>query len=130
MSEKVRKLTIPEIDKSSPSTIKFDRLQRTDESASEVDKVEFGQFVARVAQVDEEYWTAAWLRAESLWEGRENDRYADNYKRKFADQEFNSLKKRCNAQLGEKCTCIVTVKKEDKSVKRTILKSVVGTLDL
>ncbi|PON55591.1 FkbH domain containing protein, partial [Trema orientale] len=57
--------------------------------------------------------------------------YVDNHKRKFAEQEFNAIKKRSKWQHGQnqKCTCIVT-KKETKNVKRTVLKSVVGTLDL
>ncbi|KAJ0751613.1 putative transcription regulator GNAT family [Helianthus annuus] len=36
---------------------------------------DFGQFVAREAVLDEEYWTAAWLRAETHWENRTDDRY-------------------------------------------------------
>ncbi|KAI3447212.1 hypothetical protein Pfo_003877 [Paulownia fortunei] len=129
-SGELQKLSIPEGGKFSPSNIKFDRLQRSDQVAIQGETAEFGQFVAREAQLDEEYWTAAWLRAESHWEDQEHDRYAENYKRKFAEQEFNAMKKRYNAQLGEKCKCVVMVKKEDRKVKRTILKSVVGTLDL
>ncbi|KAK6941295.1 FR47-like, partial [Dillenia turbinata] len=80
-------------------------------------RFEFGQFVAREALLDEEYWTAAWLRAESHWEDRKNERfvlniqnnlYVENFKRMFADQ----------------------VEKQEKNKKRTVLKSVVGTLDL
>ncbi|KAL0008373.1 hypothetical protein SO802_009875, partial [Lithocarpus litseifolius] len=56
--------------------------------------------------------------------------YVDNFKRKFADQEFNAIKRRSRGQIGQKCTCIVTVMKEVKNVKRTVIKSVVGTLDL
>ncbi|KAF6169418.1 hypothetical protein GIB67_001544 [Kingdonia uniflora] len=74
--------------------------------------------------------TAAWLRAESHWEDRPNDRYTESYKRKFADQEFNSIKRRCKGQQFQKCSCIVAVKIEEKNVKQTVLKSVVGTLDL
>ncbi|XLU78603.1 hypothetical protein S245_002024, partial [Arachis hypogaea] len=74
--------------------------------------------------------TAAWLRAESHWENRAYERYTDHYKRNFADQEFNAIKRRCKVQNGESCTCIITVRKEQKNVKRSIIKSVVGTLDL
>ncbi|XP_057545202.1 GCN5-related N-acetyltransferase 6, chloroplastic isoform X2 [Amaranthus tricolor] len=90
----------------------------------------FGDFVARQPFVDEEYWTAAWLRAESHWEDLPNQRYADSYKRQFAEKEYNALKRRCKGNHEQQSTCIITVKKEVKNVKHTILKSVVGTLDL
>lgn len=93
-------------------------------------RLEFGQFMAREAVLDEEYWTAAWLRAESHWEDRQNDRYINNYKRKYAEQEFNDLKRRCKAQIGQRSTCIVAVWAEDKNIRHTVLKRVVGTLDL
>ncbi|RYR77249.1 hypothetical protein Ahy_A01g001700 isoform B [Arachis hypogaea] len=86
----------------------FDRLQPSDQELDQHSRFEFGQFVARQALLDEEYWTAAWLRAESHWENRAYERYTDHYKRNFADQ----------------------VRKEQKNVKRSIIKSVVGTLDL
>ncbi|XP_061361531.1 GCN5-related N-acetyltransferase 6, chloroplastic-like isoform X2 [Gastrolobium bilobum] len=108
----------------------FDRLQPSDQELDQHNRFEFGQFVARQAFLDEEYWTAAWLRAESQWEDRTYERYVDHYKRNFADEEFNAIKKRCRVQNGESCTCIITVRKEKKNVKRSILKSVVGTLDL
>ncbi|KAL2480316.1 Acyl-CoA N-acyltransferases (NAT) superfamily protein [Abeliophyllum distichum] len=130
LSKEIRKLSTHHIETFRQPHIKFDTLQPIDEGTIHENRVEFGQFVAREAYLDEEYWTAAWLRAESHWEDRENDRYADNYKRKFAEQAFNEMKKRCRAQLGEKCACIVTVKKGDRNVKKTVLKSVVGTLDL
>lgn len=124
-------LPAPQIDTTkSPSNLQFDRMQQLDRELSQENVQEFGQFVGREALLDEEYWTAAWLRAESHWEDRANDRYADNYKRKFAEQEFNAIKRRCRAQNGQKCMCIVAVKKEPSNVKQTILKSIVGTLDL
>ncbi|XP_030448495.1 uncharacterized protein LOC115671167 isoform X1 [Syzygium oleosum] len=124
-------LPTPQIDTTkSSSNLRFDRLQQLDRELSRENIHEFGQFVAREALLDEEYWTAAWLRAESHWEDRANDRYANNYKRKFAEQEFNAIKRRCRGQNGQKCMCIVTVKKEHSNVKRTIPKSIVGTLDL
>ncbi|KAJ6913876.1 hypothetical protein NC651_016204 [Populus alba x Populus x berolinensis] len=109
--------------------LRFDRLQVPEKELMHDRKFEFGQFVAREAVIDEEYWTAAWLRAESHWEGR-NDRYVDNHKRKFAEQEFHAMKRRRTSLHGQKCRCIIMVRKEDKHVKRTVLKGVVGTLDL
>ncbi|KAL0288285.1 UNVERIFIED_CONTAM: hypothetical protein Scaly_2735600 [Sesamum calycinum] len=130
-------LPTPELDKLSPSNIKFDRLQQAGETAIQGHAVELGQFVAREAQTDEEYWTAAWLRAESHGEDWENDRYAENCKRIFAEQEFSSMKRRYNTHLGEKCKCIVmvndtslSVREEDGNVQPSVLESVVGTLDL
>ncbi|XP_028751449.1 uncharacterized protein LOC114711247 isoform X2 [Neltuma alba] len=114
--------------------LRFDRLQPSDHELVGDKILEFGQFVARDAVLDEEYWTAAWLRAESHCENptlaRHDIRHIHNYKMRFADQEFNALKKRCQMQNEQKCTCIIAVKKEHKNVKRPILKSVVGTLDL
>uniref|UniRef100_A0A7N1A2H2 N-acetyltransferase domain-containing protein n=1 Tax=Kalanchoe fedtschenkoi TaxID=63787 RepID=A0A7N1A2H2_KALFE len=57
---------------------------------------------------------------------------ADAHKVKFAEREFYALKKRCSGQEGNslKCFCLVAVKKEDKNIRRTVLKSIVGTLDL
>nr|XP_009611739.1 uncharacterized protein LOC104105190 [Nicotiana tomentosiformis] len=56
--------------------------------------------------------------------------YINNYKKQYAEQEFNALKRRCKAQIGQRCTCIVTVRNEEKNNRHTVLKSVVGTLDL
>ncbi|GLT68027.1 hypothetical protein SLA2020_402900 [Shorea laevis] len=124
------KPSIPLLESSTPSDLRFDRLQPSDQELVQEKRVQFGQFVAREAVLDEEYWTAAWLRAETHWENRTSERYVDNFKRKFADQEFNVIKSRCRGQPGQKYTCIVTVKKEVRNAKRTVLKSVVGTLDL
>ncbi|KAK6789579.1 hypothetical protein RDI58_013379 [Solanum bulbocastanum] len=110
------------------SNLYFDRLD--EQVLDQENQFQFGQFMAHEAVLDEEYWTAAWLRAESHWEDRQNDRYINNYKRKYAEQEFNALKRRCKAQIGQRCTCIVAVRTEDKIIRHTVLKSVVGTLDL
>lgn len=40
------------------------------------------------------------------------------------------MKRRCKRKYADDCTCIITVKKEEKGVKRTILSSIVGTLDI
>ncbi|XP_052199727.1 uncharacterized protein LOC127806458 [Diospyros lotus] len=124
------KTAIPQLETAGATNLHFNRLQPLDQQLVQEERIEFGQFTAREALLDEEYWTAAWLRAESHWEDQPNQRYKDNYKRKFTEQEFNALKRRCRKQDKHKCTCIVVVKKEDRSVKRTVLKSVVGTLDL
>ncbi|EOY30270.1 Acyl-CoA N-acyltransferases (NAT) superfamily protein, putative [Theobroma cacao] len=121
--------SIPQLDSLGPSNLGFDRLQPSDQELNQDKRLEFGKFVAREAFLDEEFWTAAWLRAESHWEDRPGERYVDNFKRKFAEQEFNAMKRRCRGQHGQTYTCIVTVKKEERNVKRTVLKSVVGTLD-
>ncbi|GLT74292.1 hypothetical protein SLA2020_460970 [Shorea laevis] len=120
---------IPHLEPSRPSDLRFDRLQRSDQGLKPGERFEFGQFVAREAVVDEEFWTAAWLRAESHWEGKPGERHIDNFKRKFAEQEFNAIKRRCRGHHWQKCRCMITVKKEERNVKRTILKSIVGTLD-
>ncbi|KAG4956939.1 hypothetical protein JHK82_042665 [Glycine max] len=99
---------ISKVETLNSNDLQFDRLQPSDQELGRVKRFEFGQFVAREAVLDEEYWTAAWLRAESHWEDRPYDRYVDNYKRKFAEQ----------------------VRKEQKNAKHSVLKSVVGTLDL
>ncbi|KGN66295.1 uncharacterized protein LOC101207838 [Cucumis sativus] len=123
-------LLLPKLKPLAWSGLQFDRPPPDDEDLIHLRKLEFGQFVAREAVIDEELWTAAWLRAESHWENRQNDRYVDSFKRKFAEQEFNAIKKRCGGQYGQTCTCIVTVRKEQKHIKRTVIKSVVATLDL
>ncbi|KAK9170587.1 hypothetical protein Syun_002727 [Stephania yunnanensis] len=110
----------------------FNQLQLTDKECSGVQKSSFGQFIARGALIDAEYWAAAWLRAEAQYESVSYMRHVDNYKRKYADQEFYAVKRRCSGRDGNSlnCSCIVTVKKEEPNVRRTVLNSVVGTLDL
>ncbi|CAG7901099.1 unnamed protein product [Brassica rapa] len=123
-------LKIRQVDQLRSEGLRFDRLQPPEHELFQQDRLDFGKFVAREAILDEEYWTAAWLRAESHWEDRANERYVDNFKRKFAEQEFNAIKRRCKGLQGQKCSCIVAVKKEEKHIKRSVIKSVVGTLDL
>ncbi|XP_021902000.1 uncharacterized protein LOC110817673 isoform X3 [Carica papaya] len=132
LSLQLTRSSIPEPQTLDLSRLKFDRLQLAEDEVNQSPRIEFGRFVAREAVLDEEYWTAAWLRAESHWEDRRNERYVDNYKRKFAEQEFNAIKRRCKGLHGQKCMCIVTdlVKKKERNVKCSVLKSVVGTLDL
>ncbi|XP_022888076.1 uncharacterized protein LOC111403709 isoform X2 [Olea europaea var. sylvestris] len=109
LSEEIQRLSTPHVQTFRHTSPKFDKLQPIGELAIHENRVKIGQFVTREALLDEEFWTAAWLRAETHWEDRENDKYADNYKRKFTEQAFNELKKRCRTQLGEKSICIVMV---------------------
>ncbi|KAG2554368.1 uncharacterized protein LOC120647130 isoform X3 [Panicum virgatum] len=109
-----------------PSDLRFNRLRPSiDESKY---KRLFGCYVAREAVIDEEYWIAAWLRAEVHFEDQSGNCYVESFKRKFASQEFHALKKRCSKQHGEKYICFVAVKNDD--LRRTVLNSVVGTLDV
>ncbi|KAK9697347.1 hypothetical protein RND81_08G031600 [Saponaria officinalis] len=112
------------------SELQFTKQQSSNRDNNNEECRYFGDYVAREALLDEEYWTAAWLRAESHWKDRANDRYADSYKRQFAEQEFNALKRKCKGYIGQKTNCIVAVRKEEKNIKRSVIKSVVGTLDL
>lgn len=124
--------SLPMIESSKMPELCFNRLQLTDQACSGSQWRNFGRFVAREAVMDEEYWTAAWLRAEAHWESVSYMRHVDNFKRKYAEQEFYSMKRRCSGQDGNslKCFCLIAVRKEDKTVRRTVLNSVVGTLDL
>ncbi|XP_028071963.1 uncharacterized protein LOC114274144 isoform X3 [Camellia sinensis] len=129
-------------DSSKPPELSFNRLQLSDQEYNGLQRRNFGRFVAREAVLDEEYWvgsmsdftlqTAAWLRAEAHWESLSCMRHVDSYKRKYAEQEFYALKRRCMGLHGNslKCSCFVAVKKEDKNIRRTVINSVVGTLDL
>lgn len=128
LSGEIRNPPTPELQTSVPSNMRFDRLQ-TVETGDATRTKEFGRYVAREALIDEEYWTAAWLRAESHWENRPPERYMESFKRKHADHEFNALKMRCGKNI-QKCSCIIAIKKQEPNVKRTVIKSIVGTLDL
>ncbi|MQM13941.1 hypothetical protein Taro_046868 [Colocasia esculenta] len=121
---------LPQVDPAGHSDLRFDRLQPPDPECNCRHKRVFGRFVAREALLEEEFWTAAWLRAESHWEDQPFVRHAESYKRMFAEKEFTAIKRRCNGQNAEQCTCIVVAKREEKHVKRTVLNSIVGTLDI
>ncbi|XP_042043853.1 uncharacterized protein LOC121789463, partial [Salvia splendens] len=125
-------LALPKNEISKLHELSFDRPQLTDHEFTGARRREFGHFVARDAILDEEYWTAAWLRAEAHWESFSYMRHVDSYKRKYAEEEFYALKRRCHGQEGKSlnCFCFVAIKKEDKNVRRTVLNSIVGTLDL
>ncbi|CAL1357448.1 unnamed protein product [Linum trigynum] len=110
--------------------LRFDRLQLPEEDLVNISKMEFGQFVARGALIDEEFWTAAWLRAESHWENRDKDRFSQSLKMKYANEEFKAIRNRLIGPVGQQPKCIITLRKQGGMVKPTVLKSVVGTLDL
>ncbi|XP_009789046.1 GCN5-related N-acetyltransferase 6, chloroplastic-like isoform X1 [Nicotiana sylvestris] len=130
--QSIRQTPLSKQDNAKLPELSFNRLQQTDDGYCGLQKRNFGRFIAREAVLDEEYWTAAWLRAEAHWESVSYMRHVDAYKRKYAEQEFYALKRRCSGQDGNclKCFCFVAVKKEEKNVRRTVLNSVVGTLDL
>ncbi|KAK1382726.1 GNAT domain [Heracleum sosnowskyi] len=130
--QSIRQLAVSKGDNPKLPELIFNRLQLSDQEYCGLLRRNFGNFVAREAVLDEEYWVAAWLRAEAHWESLSYMRHVDSYKRKYAEQEFNALKRRCCGQEGKslKCCCFVAVKKEDKNVRRTVLNSVVGTMDL
>lgn len=50
------KLSIPQLGSSTPSDLRFDRLQPSDQELVQEKRFQFGQFVAREAVLDEEYW--------------------------------------------------------------------------
>ncbi|KAG5000208.1 hypothetical protein JHK87_021280 [Glycine soja] len=54
--------------------LNFGRLQPSDDELDPHNRFEFGNFVARQALLHEEYWTAAWLRAEE-WASRTDKLY-------------------------------------------------------
>ncbi|XP_057479921.1 GCN5-related N-acetyltransferase 6, chloroplastic-like isoform X4 [Actinidia eriantha] len=107
-SQSIWQSAVSRSDSSKPPKLSFNRLQLTDEECSGLQRRNFGRFISREAVLDEEYWTASWLRAEAHWESLSYMRHVDSYKRKYAEQ----------------------VKKEEKNIRRTVLNSVVGTLDL
>ncbi|XP_051142166.1 uncharacterized protein LOC127259061 [Andrographis paniculata] len=130
--QSIQRLPLSKKESSKLPELSFDRKQLTDEECAGLKNWNFGRFVAREAILDEEYWTAAWLRAEAHWESFSYMRHVDSYKRKYAEEEFYALRRRCHGQEGNSlnCFCFVAVKKDDKNGKRTVLNSIVGTLDL
>ncbi|XP_057483226.1 GCN5-related N-acetyltransferase 6, chloroplastic-like isoform X2 [Actinidia eriantha] len=108
-------------DSSKPPELSFNRLQLTDEECSGLQRRNFGRFIAREAVLDEEYWVDS-----SMVASRSSLGIFIIY------EEFYALKRRCTGQDGNslKCFCFVAVKKEEKNIRRSVLNSVVGTLDL
>ncbi|PWA92893.1 Acyl-CoA N-acyltransferase [Artemisia annua] len=131
-TESIRHVAVSSNDDSKPPELIFNRLQVSDEEFIDMQRRSFGRYIAREAVLNEEYWMAAWLRAEAHWEASTYKRHAEAFKMKYADQEFRALKKRCSGQDGNmlQSFCLVSVKKELKNMKRTVLNSIVGTMDL
>ncbi|KAL4578538.1 hypothetical protein LXL04_014662 [Taraxacum kok-saghyz] len=133
-TQSIRHPAVSSNDDSKVPELIFNRLQLSDEEYVDMQRRSFGHYIAREAVLNEEYWMAAWMRAEAHWEASSNKspRHALNFKMKYADQEYKALKKRCSGQDGNllQCFCLVAVKKEVKGVKRTVLSSIVGTMDL
>lgn len=56
-SEELQNVSVPQIAPAlAPLELQFDRLQLQDEVLFQENRLEFGQFVARAALLDEEYW--------------------------------------------------------------------------
>ncbi|XP_057834215.1 GCN5-related N-acetyltransferase 6, chloroplastic isoform X2 [Cryptomeria japonica] len=150
----VQDSTTPQVDTTGLSDLSFDRLQPTDQDCKTRYRKVFGNFVAREAILDEEYWQHGCVQKVT---GRTSDIFVmwiatkDNLQnsndsgistflhasnrpadRSFILKEFNALKRRCFGRDGHylKCFCIVAVKKEVKIKRRIVLNSIVGTLDL
>lgn len=133
-TQSIRQPAVSSHDDSKVPELIFTRVQLSDEEYVGMQRRSFGQYNAREAVLNEEYWMASWLRAEAHWEAssHKSSRNAHIIKWKYADQEYKALKKRCSGQDGNllQSFCLVAVKKEVKYVKRSVLNSIVGTMDL
>ncbi|CAA3022225.1 Acetyltransf_1 domain-containing [Olea europaea subsp. europaea] len=56
LSKEIQRLSTPHVQTFTHKNLKFDKLQPIDELAIHENRVEFGQFVAREALLDEEFW--------------------------------------------------------------------------
>ncbi|WVZ09178.1 hypothetical protein V8G54_013708, partial [Vigna mungo] len=109
--------------------LNFGRKQPSPEELGPHESLEFRNFIAREAFLNEEYWIAAALRAEHKMENK--SRYNHYEKRIHTIEEYDKIKKHCREpQPSHSSTCIIAVKKQVKDVTRIVLRSVVGTLDL
>ncbi|KAM0953056.1 putative transcription regulator GNAT family [Dioscorea sansibarensis] len=125
--------TVPKNQSSTSSPdLRFDRLQVADDQVECQYRRIFGNFLAREVLFDEEYWVVAMLRAEcQCEEDRPDVGYNVPYlKTQFAQKVFKALKMQCTSKLGEKRTCVVAVRRNQSNDKQTVLKSIVGTLDI
>ncbi|XP_057834218.1 GCN5-related N-acetyltransferase 6, chloroplastic isoform X5 [Cryptomeria japonica] len=127
----VQDSTTPQVDTTGLSDLSFDRLQPTDQDCKTRYRKVFGNFVAREAILDEEYWQHGCVQKVT---GRTSDIFVmwiatkDNLQnsndsgistflhasnrpadRSFILKEFNALKRRCFGRDGHylKCFCIV-----------------------
>lgn len=56
LSVQISKPPVPKVETLSSNSLQFDRLQLPDQELVRGNRFEFGQFVAREAVLDEEYW--------------------------------------------------------------------------
>lgn len=59
LSLRLPAFSCPENESSRPLDLQFDRIQPSDQHLVDKKKFEFGQFVAREAMLDEEYWVGS-----------------------------------------------------------------------
>ncbi|KAI3844324.1 hypothetical protein MKX03_005382 [Papaver bracteatum] len=86
-----------------------------------------GEYVVRKAQLDEEFWASAMLKAQGLYEYRSQIRSVGSYeKEKYAKVEYSVIIKRYMIRYIEPFMCIIAVRKEGEN----LLQNVIGTLDL
>ncbi|KAI3878384.1 hypothetical protein MKW98_001799 [Papaver atlanticum] len=85
-----------------------------------------GEYVVREAELEEEFWASAMLKAEGLYEYRSHNRSVSSYEKKeYSDVEFDVIMKRYTMRYIEPFMCIIAVRKEGE----TVLENVIGTLD-
>ncbi|KAI3932925.1 hypothetical protein MKW92_023848 [Papaver armeniacum] len=86
-----------------------------------------GEYVVREAELEEEFWASAMLKAEGLYEYRSHNRSVSSYqKEEHAYVEFDVIMKRYTMRYIEPFMCIIAVRKEGE----TVLENVIGTLDI
>lgn len=64
LSVQISTPAIPKVETLSSNSLQFDRLQPSDQELVRENQFEFGQFVAREAVLDEEYWVChnCWIK--------------------------------------------------------------------
>lgn len=96
----------------------------------------FDGYVIHEAKEDCLLWCAAWLRSESHLEEHPFERYIDSFRKRFAEQEFEAMKKRLSGRPGRclKCICFVAVAVPPPCAPgddpATMLQNMHGTLDV
>lgn len=56
--KEIHKVSVPKFETITPTELKFNRLQPQDQVFIQERRLDFGQFVAREALIDEEYWVS------------------------------------------------------------------------
>ncbi|KAJ7529137.1 hypothetical protein O6H91_15G035300 [Diphasiastrum complanatum] len=98
----------------------------------------FDSYNIQEAESDEEFWAAAWLRAECHCEHQTSARYVESTKKKFAEEEFVAVKRRQLGKYGHsiKSLCFMAIRRESlhnnilQEHHGTLLENVIGTLDI